>query len=364
MRLSRRVHLLSTPNVQVTKDYYLDVFSGFTRRFSELLTELGWTVFLYGSEEYDCPAQEAICCISKARQAELLEGHSYHEANYHPQNPMWIEFNQVVSAEIQKRKQAGDLLAIAAGAGVANLAVWNQHSEMTCLEYSIGYKGIFAPYRIYQSHAWRHLLHGIGHADYGRPYDDVIYHWFHEDEFPIKPVDDYVLYVGRLVASKGLTIVCNAAKAAGVPLYIIGDGDPSLVTYGDYLGHMPPDARNQWMAGARALLAPTNYIEPSACVATEAQLCGTPVIATPWGGFTEYVEDGKTGFLCKSAQEFTDAIRRCDGVDRRYVRSRAQRLYGWAAGVEAYRRYFARLESDAWDNWDQVAQLDAVAAGG
>ena len=112
------------------------------------------------------------------------------------------------------------------------------------------------------------------------------------------------------------------------------------------------------MAGAKALLCPTEYIEPSATVVVEAQLCGTPVIATPWGGFPEYIEDQKTGYLCKSPRAFIDAIERVSDLDRDYVRARARMLYGWQAGKRAYADYFMRM--DQGQSWPAPA-LAAVS---
>jgi glycosyltransferase involved in cell wall biosynthesis len=338
---NRRVHLLSTPNVQPVAADYLDVFSGFTRRFSELLTELGYDVFLYGGQSTDAPCKELVTCISDAERTKFLGEAPAHTVWYDGSNPMFVHFNVRAAAGIQARKEPGDILCTIAG--TAQAAVWAQHQELFFLEYSIGYRGVCAPYRIFQSHAWRHVAHGYTGMEYGRAGDDVVYHWFHEDEFSTRPVEDYVLYVGRLTSVKGLKTVCRAAEAAGVKLYLIGDGDPSLITYGEYLGHMPPSERNRWMAGARLLLCPTEYIEPSACVVTEAQLCGTPVLASPWGGFTEYIEDKATGLLCKSLEQFTEAIRLWDAFDRSYIRRRARRLYGWHAGREAYGDYFSRV---------------------
>jgi len=352
----RRVHLLSTPNVQPLAADYLDVFSGFTRRFAETLHELGWHVTLYGSESTDVPVDELVTCISVKDQQKFLGEAPYHNAWYDASNPMFVHFNVRAAAGIQARKEPGDVIATIAG--TAQAAVWAQHQELPLLEYSIGYRGVCAPYRIFQSHAWRHVAHGYTGMEYGRAGDDVIYHWFHEDEFPTRPVEDYVLYVGRLTSVKGLKTVCRAAEAAKVQLFVIGEGDPSLITYGEYLGHMPPSERNRWMAGARALLCPTEYIEPSACVATEAQLCGTPVLASPWGGFTEYIEDGQTGWLCKSLEAFTHGIDWARRVDRTYVRLRAQRLYGWDAGVSAYAAYFARVFATS----DQPAPLPALVS--
>lgn len=339
---NRRVHLLATPNVQSTADYYLDVFNGITRRFVEVLHDLGVHVTLYGSEEADVPCDELVTCITKADQATFLGDTPYHKAWYDGANPMFGHFNVRASAGIQARKQPGDILCTIAGTAAA--PVWQQHQELPFLEYSIGYRGVCAPYRIYQSNAWRSVLHGVTGCEYGREGDDVIYHWYHEDDFPVRPVEDYVLYVGRLTTVKGLSTVCAAAEAAQVPLYVIGDGDPSLVTYGEYLGHMPPIERNRWMAGAVGLIAPTEYLEPSASVWAEAQLCGTPVLTTPWGGAPEYVDHGRTGYLCKSLDQFVLGIKALQQgtISRDVVRARAQYLFGWQAGLTAYRQYFQR----------------------
>ena len=334
---------MSTPNVQPIAADYLDVFSGFTRRFAELLMELGISVYLYGSETTDAPCTELVTCISKKDQEKFLAGEPYHKAWYDAANPMFGHFNVRAASGIQARKEPGDIIATIAGS--AQAPVWQQHQELPLLEYSIGYRGVCAPYRVFQSHAWRHVVHGFTGCEFGREFDDVIPHWFHEDDFPERTPEDYLLYVGRITSVKGLRTACQAAQIAGEKLYLIGDGDPSLITYGEYLGHMPPDERNSWMAGAKALLAPTEYIEPSACVCTEAQLCGTPVISTNWGGFTEYIETGKSGFRCKSLDGFVEAIQRVSELSRDYVRARARRLYGWEAGRNAYANYLRRLDA-------------------
>ncbi len=345
----RPLHLLATPNVQSTADYYLDVFNGITRRFADLLHDLDVPVILYGSEEADCACDELVTCITAEEQTQLLGETPYHKAWYDAANPLWVKFNARANGAIQKRKEPGDWIGTIAGS--ANLPIWQQHSDCRFLEYSIGYKGVCAPYRIFQSHAWRHVLHGVCGMDYGRLTDDVIYHWLKEDEFPEGQPDDYVLYCGRIHDVKGIKAVCRSAEAAGVRLVLMGDGDPRLITYGEYIGTWPPAARNRWMAGAKALLCPTEYIEPSATVVVEAQLCGTPVIATAWGGFPEYIEHGKTGYCCKSPQELIQALACIDigAIDRDYVRARARMLYGWQAGKAAYADFFDRMDQGfAW----------------
>ena len=68
-------------------------------------------------------------------------------------------------------------------------------------------------------------------------------------------------------------IVCAAGRG---PEDLLADlttrlGNPSLVTYGEFLGDVPTRERNRLLSGARAVLMPTHYIEPFGNVAAEAQ---------------------------------------------------------------------------------------------
>ena len=104
------------------------------------------------------------------------------------------------------------------------------------------------------------------------------------------------------------------------------------------------EERNHYMSRATAVLCPTQYIEPFNCVAVEAQLCGTPVISTDWGGFTETVEQGVSGFRCNYLGEFVDAIAACKDLSPRVIRDRAVSKYSLEAVQVQYKRYFTRLQ--------------------
>jgi glycosyltransferase involved in cell wall biosynthesis len=161
-------------------------------------------------------------------------------------------------------------------------------------------------------------------------------------------------------------IAARASAAAGLPLYIIGHGleipTPDGATH---LGALPSASRNQWMARAQAVFTPTLYLEPFNQVAVEAQLCGTPVISTDFGGFTETVEHGATGFRCSYLGEFVQALREAPRLDPAYIRARAEALYSLDAVKPQYQRYFERVAL-RWDaGWDsltvpEVAALEAL----
>ncbi len=334
-----RVHLLSVPNTQMTDGYELDGFCTRTRYFSRLLMNIGYEVILYGVGENTTPCSSFVPVMTTDEQKRLIGTTPYAQVPFDATTPLFYAFNSRVAIQIRHTKRPTDILASIAGG--AQLLPWEQSPELTFLEYSIGYSGVCAPYRVYQSHAWRYMIHGMSRVDGGRPFDSVIPPWF--DAPPTAETEDYVAFCGRIVEVKGIKVACEAAKRAGVKLVVMGHGDPSLITYGEYLGDVSTAERDRIYAKARALLAPTQFIEPFGNISAEAQLVGTPVISTDFGAFTESVEQGRTGFRCNTLGEFVQAIDMARGLDRTYIRDRAIRLYGTDAAEQAYAAYLRRL---------------------
>jgi len=258
------------------------------------------------------------------------------------------------ASHIRAIKRPGDVILTIGGS--AQALVSESHPELRTLEYSIGYRGITAPYRIFQSHIWRHVVHGFTGVDGGRDYDGVIAPWFDVDDFPFTThPDPYVVYCGRFVHSKGIATVCDAAKHAGIKALFIGHGDKSLITYGEVIGEVSTADRNKILSQAQACLMPTQYIEPFGNVTAEAQLCGTPVISTDFGAFVESVEQGVSGFRCNTLGEFVSAIGRAKELSRARIRHRAQRLYGTDTAAAAYASYFERWQTVSRDGWRDLA---------
>ena len=346
-----RVHLLALPNVQTTAAYDLCGFCTVTIRFAKLLKGLGHTVILYASEENDAPCDELVTCITKAEQKQWGGAVAYQHANIAPDNPLWRLASPRMIAAIQQRKRPQDIICTIGGGSQAD--VTQAHPDLLPVEYCIGYEGCYSPYRVFQSQAWRHLCYGReGLKLGGRFFDEVIPAFYETDKFPVATPENYLLYVGRIIPYKGIQIACQAAQLAGVPLKLIGHGDPNqiphLVTYGEYLGSLNEPARNEVMSKATALICPTIYVEPMGMIAVEAQLCGTPVISTDYGGFTESIEHGLTGYRCNLLGEFVSAIQKAGSLDRNLIRQRAQALYSMEAGARLYANYFRRLMT-LWD---------------
>ena len=359
-----RIHLLALPNAQTTKAYDLDGFAQCTIRFAQVLERLGHTVILYASEENEAPCDELVTVCTK-EEAEVLLGVNdtpYQYAYIEPWSPLFQLANARIIRELGKRKEDKDLLCIIGGAAQKQVA--DAHPDVPCIEYSIGYQGSFSDYRVFESYAWMHVTYGAQQITDGRFFDTVIPCFFDPAEFPYQAQKEaFVLYVGRLIERKGLAIACRAAEAAGMPLRIIGHGDTTLVTHGaEYLGALPMAERNLWMARAQAVFTPTLYLEPFNCVAVEAQFCGTPVIATDWGGFTETIVPGMTGFRGHYLGEFADAIHLCGRLSPAAIRARAESTYSLEAVAPKYQAYFERVQLRWAAGWDTIETPELVEA--
>jgi len=351
--MKHRIHLLALPNVQTTMAYSLCGFCVATIRFAKLLKELGHEVILYASEENEAPCDELVRVITKEEQEVMLantrnakgelEATPYQYAYIEDWSPIWQLANARMIQEIAKRKQPRDLICSIGGSSQKPVAL--AHPDLMFVEYSIGYNGSFSEYRVFESYAWMHHTYGAQAIPNGRFFDTVIPCSYDPAEFPLQDEkENYLLYVGRLTPRKGLAIACEAAQLAGVPLKIIGHGDKSLVTHGaEYLGALDTKTRNDWMSHARAVVCPTLYIEPFNQVAVEAQMLGTPVISTDFGGFTETVEHGRTGFRCTYLGEFVRAIQDVTKLSPYYIGGRAVKKYSIGEVKHQYQRYFDRL---------------------
>jgi glycosyltransferase involved in cell wall biosynthesis len=127
------------------------------------------------------------------------------------------------------------------------------------------------------------------------------------------PREDYFLYFGRIERLKGLPTLIDAAAKTGLPLRIAGTGawhDEMQNRIADlpnvsYLGFVSGEPLRRLVAGARAVVVPSEWYENCPMSVLEAKAVGTPVVGARIGGIPELVRDGLDGFL------FTPG----DGVD-------------------------------------------------
>ncbi|MFL5825959.1 MAG: glycosyltransferase family 4 protein [Thermoleophilaceae bacterium] len=104
----------------------------------------------------------------------------------------------------------------------------------------------------------------------------------------------YALMYGRLSEEKGLPEGIEAARRAGVPLKVAGDGplmDRLRDSGAELLGRVPAERLAELRRGAAAVLVPSRSDETFGLAALEAMGAGVPVIATRAGALPELVGD-------------------------------------------------------------------------
>lgn len=119
---------------------------------------------------------------------------------------------------------------------------------------------------------------------------------------PIK-VGDFVGYVGRMSAEKGIDLFLEVAKRcpdipfkiAGNPQkYVSPDRVPDNV---EILGHLDKSTLAEFYRNCRFIIMPSHCYEGFPSVVIEAMSYAKPVIASNIGGIPEVVEDELTGLL-------------------------------------------------------------------
>jgi glycosyltransferase involved in cell wall biosynthesis len=156
-------------------------------------------------------------------------------------------------------------------------------------------------------------------------YVATVYHGIDLDEFTLREQEGkYLLFFGRIHYDKGVAEAIAVAKKATLPLVIAGIiqdqsyFDREVAPHIDderirYVGSVGPEARDELLGGAIALLHLINFSEPFGLSMVEAMACGVPVIARPRGSVAEIVKNGESGFVVESIDEAVAAL---EGIGR------------------------------------------------
>lgn len=337
-----RFHVVGLPHTQTTKAYLACAYTQKVRGFCRMMRERGHAVFLYAGEENDAPCDEHVVCISEAARAAAVGLAHYTQAPFDAGMPHWRDFNNRAIAAIRARMRPDDFLCLIAG---DHEPIADAVPELVCVEFGIGYGRTFARFRVWESYAWMHTVYGQQQgavAANGHAQDAVIPGWFDPDDFPFEAEKStYFLFVGRLIPRKGYMIAVEACRRLGARVVLAGPGKPPPDC--THVGVVDARQRGLLMSRAKALFVPTIYVEPFGTVAIEAMACGTPVITSDWGAFTETVTHGVTGFRCRTVEQFVEAAERVGELDPRTIHETAMRTWSMAVIAPRYEEYFERV---------------------
>lgn len=184
----------------------------------------------------------------------------------------------------------------------------------------------------------------------------TVHHGLDPSHFTFSPGEgSYLLFLGRMSPEKGPDTAIRVALEAGLKIRLAAKVPEEDQDYFDsavrpllghadveYIGEVDDAEKRELLAGASALLHPADWPEPFGLALIEAMASGTPVVALGRGAIPEIVEDGRTGFVCGSANEMVLACRRLREVSRADCRERFLRLFSLETMTEGYLRVYER----------------------
>jgi glycosyltransferase involved in cell wall biosynthesis len=108
--------------------------------------------------------------------------------------------------------------------------------------------------------------------------------------------------IGRLRGEKGVEVALRAARQAGVPITVAGDGPlrhqlEAQFPEADFMGHLGVDGVGRLMRKVRAVVVPSLWFENASMTVLESMALGVPVVASRIGGIPEQIADGVDGLL-------------------------------------------------------------------
>ncbi len=163
---------------------------------------------------------------------------------------------------------------------------------------------------------------------------------------------DYLLFLGRFTAGKGVLQAIEVARRAGMKLLLAASEDDYYREFvqtevdGEqivYVGEVAHEEKDKLLGGARALLYPVQEGEPFGLVMVEAMACGTPVVALNKGAVNEIVRDGVNGYQVNDLGAMAAVLPRAFALDRARVRQDAEARFGLNQMVDGYVKMYQEV---------------------
>lgn len=375
-----RLHLVALPHVRLgTPTTHLCAYSTKTRLFCKMM-ESRYDAVVYAPESDPVPgAHELVNCLPESERVRIFGADDRNNLPNWPNDEQTRQFNLRVMAELHAR--AGEKEIILLSGGETHRAIEKEFPGRTIAECFVGYEGVLRGrvHAAYESYAHmsqvaqKYAIHDI------RWFDRVIPPFVDPAEFPHlnDGKGDYLLFVGRLIERKGLHIAAQIAKACNMRLVVAGSGGKimaegilhagdakwylsgqgtkiELQNSADYKGPVGIEDRSALMAGAKAFICPTMYLEPGGNVAIEAQFAGTPVICPDWGVFAETVQHGLTGFHFRTLKQAVEAVNKCETLTPGLIRHRANSRYSLEVIGDKFDEWFKALDTLWLDGWNTL----------
>ena len=175
--------------------------------------------------------------------------------------------------------------------------------------------------------------------------------------------EDYLLFVGRMIADKGAHSAVEVARRLEARLIMAGKineqperdyfaerVEPYLSDRIYFRGEVDSAGKGELFRHARCTLFPIQWPEPFGLVMIESLAAGTPVVAFRRGSVPEVIEDGRTGFIVDTVDEMVEAVRRIDEIDPQECRRSVEQRFGVDGFVRRHEEVYQTLlqEGPPW----------------
>ena len=329
------------------------------------------SILHYGHANSDLPDYVENVVVSD--DDDLMEAYGYYSGTETISNlfdaklgdSAHFKFNKRAIPKLDKNVEDGDLVLFSMGAGQQLIynSLQPREEDIGCIEYMHGYfHTLVEDFRVYQSNGHRiaaetreaTLANADTFSNKSKFSSRVISWGPNPDDFVFeKNKDDYFVFLGRIIEEKGIDLCIQLANILGFNLKIVGPGSLQNLGYDvegfseniEIIGFADREKRKELLRGAKGMLAPSICYETLGWQVIESMLSGTPVITTDFGGYTETVIDGVTGYRCNTFLEFTDAINKIDEIDNQQCYDSAYERFNYNIIKEKYLSYFDFVKS-------------------
>jgi glycosyltransferase involved in cell wall biosynthesis len=353
------LHLIAPFYSTLTSEWLHDGFTEEAFLFSRMMQARGYLIVEYAVEGSESDAQTKVAVMSYADHKRFFPAMGPKDTR--PKATVgdqgWTSFNFNLHGELAAHVHPGDIVCHVFGD--AHRGLLTSLPSAHHVEIGVGYtSGWFGAWRIFHSDAWRH--YHLGQESIRSHVPDKathkVYSWvipcIHDTEMfePGHGSSDTVVYFGRMDSDKGMNTIVEIIREHARMVHeglvnplkfaFAGRGNfdevidrqvrrapnPLHKEIGVTISHVPylsiPD-RSRFLGNALCALAPTDYVEPFGSCAVQAMICGTPVLASDFGGYTETVLDGTDGYRCKTLGDWLAGIEACRGLYRPEIAGRA-----------------------------------------
>ena len=367
------LHLPAIPHTITNGRYSHCAFTGKVLRFSNMMRSRGFRVIHYGVESSVSGADKEITLMTvdewnelriaslkvlkpDMKFTEIIEYLSDESrfigelANY--STVLYQEFNRRFKEQLLKEYQSTSTDLVMLPFGKAHLDAIKDINVIS-IESGIGYNDSFSDYRIFETYTWLHTALAKETKNI-QNYWHVCPNYYDLSEWDVSLYpENTVGFFGRICDVKGCDVFSDIAKLfPDIEFVLCGQSqtDEAVLKYltSPNITYKPPihgKERSYFLGSLTCLITPSLFCEPFCGVSVEAQLCGTPVISSDFGGMVENIEQFKTGLRCHTLADYKHGVRMaldCQ-FDRKYIAERARQKWDMLEIAKTYEYAFKNI---------------------